>query len=89
LRFLDKCCNAQTRQLLPLYKDPKAWHPDVDDLDIPEGESSALLLAAKLLKVEFPESVKTEIDRLSTPAPLLLPAASERSRNLPRRGKPR
>jgi hypothetical protein len=53
--------------LADLYKDPKAWHPDVDDLDIPEGESSTLLLAAKMLKVQFPESVKAEIDRLSTP----------------------
>lgn len=52
--------------LADLYKDPKAWHPDIDDLYIPQEQSIAVLRAAKLLKVEFPEPIKAEIERLSS-----------------------
>jgi hypothetical protein len=52
--------------LADLYKDPKAWHPDIDDVDIPREESTAVIRAAQLFKVELPEPIKTEVTRLST-----------------------
>jgi hypothetical protein len=35
--------------LADLYADPKAWHPDVDDLDIPAEQDDAIRTASKLL----------------------------------------
>jgi hypothetical protein len=40
--------------LVDLYADPNAWHPDVDDLDIPPEHTDDVRTAAKLLDVELP-----------------------------------
>ncbi len=37
--------------LADLFADPKAWHPDADDLDVPKGEVRKVKAAAKLLGV--------------------------------------
>jgi len=44
--------------LVDLYGDSKAWHPDVDDLDIPEEDKDAVLAAGKLLRIELPVTVR-------------------------------
>lgn len=43
--------------LADLYADPRAWHPDADDLDIPEKETAAVLAAGELLRVKLPVAV--------------------------------
>jgi hypothetical protein len=58
------CALPPALALADLYKDPKAWHPDVDDLDIPSQETSAVLRAAKLLKVTLPEPLRTQIEQI-------------------------
>jgi hypothetical protein len=40
--------------LADLYGDPKGWHPDVDDLDIPQDGVESITNAAALLHVELP-----------------------------------
>jgi hypothetical protein len=40
--------------LADLYGDPQGWHPDVDDLDIPQADVAAVGAAAKLLRVDLP-----------------------------------
>jgi hypothetical protein len=40
--------------LADLYGDPKGWHPDVDDLDIPQEDAVSVGAAATLLDVELP-----------------------------------
>jgi hypothetical protein len=44
--------------LVDLYGDSKAWHPDMDDLDIPEQDKDAVLAASKLLRIELPVTVR-------------------------------
>jgi hypothetical protein len=41
-----------TLALADLYADPKAWHPDPDDLDIPDQDHDAVLSAFELLGVD-------------------------------------
>jgi hypothetical protein len=41
--------------LADLYGDPKGWHPDVDDLDIPQEDVTSVGAAASLLGVDLPE----------------------------------
>jgi hypothetical protein len=36
-------------ELMDLYGDPKGWHPDVDDLDIPQENLGSVEAAATLL----------------------------------------
>lgn len=43
--------------LADLYADPRAWHPDADDLDIPERETAAVQAASELLRVKLPQAV--------------------------------
>jgi hypothetical protein len=38
--------------LADLYTDPKAWHPDPDDLDIPDEDHRAVLAAFQLMGVD-------------------------------------
>jgi hypothetical protein len=40
--------------LVDLYGDPKGWHPDVDDLDIPHEDLASVGAAATLLEIEPP-----------------------------------
>jgi hypothetical protein len=46
--------------LADLYADPKAWHPDMDDLDIPPAQFRAIRGAANRLEVTLPD----ELERL-------------------------
>lgn len=39
--------------LADLYADPKGWHPDPDDLDIPQDRHHAVLSACELLGLEL------------------------------------
>lgn len=47
--------------LADLYGDPKGWHPDIDDLDIPQEDLPSISAAARLLGVELPEPLVREI----------------------------
>lgn len=62
--------------LADLYADPKGWHPDVDDLDIPQEDAAPVQAAAALLGAKLPASLIRELreqaknfDRLSSPRP--------------------
>lgn len=48
--------------LVDLYADDKAWHPDIDDLDIPDDCTGAVLAASKLLKVDLPVPLKKTLE---------------------------
>lgn len=39
--------------LADLYSDPRGWHPDPDDLDIPTQEHDSVLSAFELLGVDL------------------------------------
>jgi hypothetical protein len=45
--------------LADLYKDPKGWHPDIDDLDIPEENRPRIEAAAQLIGARLPASLIT------------------------------
>jgi len=47
--------------LADLHADPKSWHPDVDDLDIPEDAAQAVLAAARLLGARLPAPLRADI----------------------------
>lgn len=49
--------------LADLYGNPKGWHPDVDDLDIPQEDVAAVGAAAKLLRVELPAPLLRLIEK--------------------------
>lgn len=49
--------------LADLYGDPKGWHPDVDDLDIPQEEVASVGAAATLLGVELPAPLGHKINK--------------------------
>jgi hypothetical protein len=51
--------------LADLYGDPKAWHPDPDDLYIPDEELGSVEAAARLLKVELPAPLADQISELT------------------------
>lgn len=40
--------------LADLYADPHGWHPDLDDLHIPDEDGSSVLLAARQLDAQLP-----------------------------------
>jgi len=40
--------------LVDLYADPKGWHPDPDDLDIPDDQLTQLVSACERLRVRLP-----------------------------------
>jgi hypothetical protein len=48
--------------LTDLYGVPKAWHPDIDDLDIPADQVSAIWSASQLLSVDLPLALKNELE---------------------------
>lgn len=50
--------------LADLYADPKAWHPDIDDLDIPDEAANDVLAACRLLKAELPMLIMNAIKAL-------------------------
>jgi hypothetical protein len=45
-----------------MYGNSKAWHPDVDDLDIPQKEAASVGAAATLLGVELPAPLERLIE---------------------------
>jgi hypothetical protein len=47
--------------LADLYGDPMGWHPDVDDLDIPQEEIASVEAAATLFGVELPGPLRHKI----------------------------
>jgi hypothetical protein len=47
--------------LVDLYADPKAWHPDIDDVDIPAERFGAVVYAGGLLNVELPIPLQNEL----------------------------
>lgn len=47
--------------LVHLYADPKAWHPDIDDVDIPAERFGAVVFAGGLLNVELPIPLQNEL----------------------------
>jgi hypothetical protein len=49
--------------LAELYGDPKGWHPDVDDLHIPQEDLASVAAAATLLDVELPAPLVREIKK--------------------------
>ena len=49
--------------LADLYGDPKGWHPDVDDLDIPQEDLASVGAAATLLGVELPAPLERKIKK--------------------------
>lgn len=67
--------------LADLYGDKGAWHPDIDDLDIPDEELSDLALAFQKLGIPVPEQLANGC--------LMTLVAAESSKPSPRRHKPR
>lgn len=55
--------------LADLYADTKAWHPDIDDLDIAADQYDAVLSAAGMLNAELPIPLKDELVGGRIPAP--------------------
>ncbi|MGB6452830.1 MAG: hypothetical protein WBE92_18935 [Steroidobacteraceae bacterium] len=47
--------------LADLYGDSKGWHPDVDDLDIPQEELASVATAAMVLGVDLPAPLVHQI----------------------------
>jgi hypothetical protein len=52
--------------LADLYGDAKGWHPDVDDLDIPQEDVAAVGAAAKLLRIGLPAPLVRQIKKAET-----------------------
>ena len=51
--------------LADLYGDPQGWHPDVEDLDIPQEDVGSVGPAATLPGVELPAPLVRKIERAS------------------------
>lgn len=49
--------------LADLYYDSKGWHPDPDDLDVPDDQLNQLVLACERLGVRLPAGVRNGIGR--------------------------
>jgi hypothetical protein len=49
--------------LADLYSDPKGWHPDLDDLNIPPEDVASVGTAATLLGVELPATLRHKIKK--------------------------
>jgi hypothetical protein len=58
--------------LADLYGDPKGWHPDVDDLDIPQEDFASVATAATLLGVNLPAPLVTKIKKAHGPSSILI-----------------
>lgn len=44
--------------LVDLYGDPKAWHPDPDDLDVPPDKADELLSGSERLRIPLPKPLR-------------------------------
>jgi hypothetical protein len=49
--------------LADLYGDPKAWHPDPDDLDVPADQGREVLSGSERLRSPLPASLRDALDR--------------------------
>ena len=54
--------------LADLYADPKGWHPDPDDLDIPADRLQEVDLACELLGLRIPAPVRDAIELAASPS---------------------
>lgn len=52
--------------LADLYADPRGWHPDTDDLDIPADRLSEVATACERLHVRLPASVRDSVGLRAT-----------------------
>lgn len=52
--------------LADLYADPRGWHPDTDDLDIPADRLSEVATACERLHVRLPASVRASVGLRAT-----------------------
>jgi hypothetical protein len=48
--------------LVDLYGDPKAWHPDPDDLDLSPDQAEKVLLESERLRIPLPEQLRDALD---------------------------
>lgn len=48
--------------LVDLYGDPKAWHPDPDDLDVPPNKIGEVLSGSERLRIPLPASLRDALD---------------------------
>ena len=48
--------------LVDLYGDPKAWHPDPDDLDVPPDQAGEVLPGSERLRIPLPKSLRDALD---------------------------
>lgn len=48
--------------LVDLYGDRRAWHPEVDDLDIPVEATDAVSAASRTLGVPLPEALRESLE---------------------------
>jgi hypothetical protein len=44
--------------LVDLYGDPKAWHPDPDDLDVPADQTAEVLSGSERLRIPLPAPLR-------------------------------
>ena len=49
--------------LIDLYGDPKAWHPDPDDLDVPPDQAREVLSGSESLRIPVPASLRDALNR--------------------------
>lgn len=48
--------------LVDLYGDPKAWHPDPDDLDVPLDQAGEVLSGSERLRIPLPAALRDALD---------------------------
>jgi hypothetical protein len=48
--------------LADIYGDPKAWHPDPDDLDVPPEEATKVLLGSERLGIPLPVQLRDALE---------------------------
>lgn len=53
--------------LVDLYGDPKAWHPDPDDLDLPSDQGGKVLSGSERLRIPLPEPLRHALDARRQP----------------------
>lgn len=49
--------------LVDLYGDPKAWHPDPDDLDVPPDQAGEVLSGSERLGIPLPAPLRNALRR--------------------------
>lgn len=49
--------------LVDLYGDPRAWHPDPDDLDVPSDQAGEVLSGSERLRIPLPQLLRGALDQ--------------------------